>query len=94
MLGQRAINRNIVPTAVHRTEGEHRPVLLDEVMAVLDPKPGEIAVDCTLGGAGHAEELLRRIGPDGCKLCRASRSWARLVLKPRAYKRDLIGSLT
>jgi 16S rRNA (cytosine1402-N4)-methyltransferase len=45
--------------------GEHRPVLLDEVMSVLDPKPGEIAVDCTLGGAGHAEELLRRIGPDG-----------------------------
>jgi 16S rRNA (cytosine1402-N4)-methyltransferase len=46
-------------------EGEHRPVLFDEVTAVLDPKPGEIAVDCTLGRAGHAEELLRRIGPDG-----------------------------
>ncbi len=45
--------------------GEHRPVLFDEVMAILDPKPGEIAVDCTLGGAGHAVELLRRIGPDG-----------------------------
>jgi len=55
-----------MPRAARSTpEGEHRPVLLDEVMAVLDPKPGEIAVDCTLGGAGHAKELLRRIGPEG-----------------------------
>lgn len=45
--------------------GEHRPVLLDEVLAVLAPKPGETAVDCTLGWAGHAAELLRRVGPGG-----------------------------
>jgi 16S rRNA (cytosine1402-N4)-methyltransferase len=45
--------------------GEHRPVLLAEVLAVLDPQPGQVIVDCTLGFAGHAVELLRRVGPDG-----------------------------
>jgi 16S rRNA (cytosine1402-N4)-methyltransferase len=39
--------------------------MLDEVLAVLDPKPGEVAVDCTLGFSGHALELLLRVGPTG-----------------------------
>ncbi len=39
--------------------------MLAEVMLALDPKPGEIAVDCTLGAAGHAVELLKRVGPTG-----------------------------
>jgi 16S rRNA (cytosine1402-N4)-methyltransferase len=45
--------------------GEHRPVLLSEVLDVLAPAPGELAVDCTLGWAGHAAELLRRVAPLG-----------------------------
>jgi 16S rRNA (cytosine1402-N4)-methyltransferase len=45
--------------------GEHRPVLLEEVLAVLDPQPGQTIVDCTLGFGGHAVELLKRIAPDG-----------------------------
>jgi 16S rRNA (cytosine1402-N4)-methyltransferase len=45
--------------------GQHRPVLLSEVLAVLAPQPGEVAVDCTVGWAGHAVELLRRVGPQG-----------------------------
>ncbi|HSQ55511.1 MAG TPA: 16S rRNA (cytosine(1402)-N(4))-methyltransferase RsmH [Gemmata sp.] len=45
--------------------GEHRPVLLADVLAVLDPRPGQTIVDCTLGFAGHAVELLKRISPDG-----------------------------
>src|SRR5438094_5345119 len=45
--------------------GEHKPVLLTEVLAVLDPQPGQVVVDCTLGFAGHAAELLRRVGPTG-----------------------------
>ncbi len=45
--------------------GEHRPVLLDEVVAALDPRPGQVVVDCTVGWAGHAAELLRRVGPSG-----------------------------
>jgi len=46
-------------------KGEHRPVLLDGVLAVLDPRPGQVVVDCTVGWAGHAVELLRRIGTTG-----------------------------
>src|SRR5207248_8478501 len=46
-------------------EGSHRPVLLDEVLHVLAPRPGEIAVDCTTGWAGHAAELLAGVGPQG-----------------------------
>src|SRR5262245_703887 len=45
--------------------GAHRPVLLEAVLAALDPQPGAVVVDCTLGFAGHATELLRRIGPTG-----------------------------
>lgn len=45
--------------------GEHKPVLLAEVLAALDPKPGQTIVDCTLGFAGHSLELLQRISPDG-----------------------------
>jgi 16S rRNA (cytosine1402-N4)-methyltransferase len=45
--------------------GEHRPVLLNEVLTALAPRPGDVAVDCTTGWAGHAAELLRRVGPTG-----------------------------
>jgi 16S rRNA (cytosine1402-N4)-methyltransferase len=45
--------------------GEHKPVLLAEVLAALDPRPGQTAVDCTLGFAGHSRELLARVAPDG-----------------------------
>jgi 16S rRNA (cytosine1402-N4)-methyltransferase len=39
--------------------------MLDEVLAALDPQPGEVVVDCTLGYAGHAAEFLKRVGPTG-----------------------------
>jgi 16S rRNA (cytosine1402-N4)-methyltransferase len=39
--------------------------MLDDILRVLDPRPGMTVVDCTLGWAGHAVELLRRIGPTG-----------------------------
>ena len=46
--------------------GTHRPILLPEILDLLDPQPGEFAVDCTLGYGGHAEGILRRIaGPGG-----------------------------
>jgi len=45
--------------------GEHRPVLLNEVLETLDPRPGMIVVDCTVGWAGHGAEILLRIGPSG-----------------------------
>ena len=45
--------------------GEHVPVLLAEVLAALDPRPGHVVADCTLGFAGHSAELLPRVGPTG-----------------------------
>jgi 16S rRNA (cytosine1402-N4)-methyltransferase len=45
--------------------GQHRPVVLDEVLQALAPSPGGVVVDCTTGWAGHACELLRRVGPTG-----------------------------
>jgi len=45
--------------------GSHRPIMVAEVIAALDPKPGEMAVDCTLGYGGHAVEVLRRLQPGG-----------------------------
>jgi 16S rRNA (cytosine1402-N4)-methyltransferase len=46
-------------------QGEHRPVLLDEVLKVLSPQPGHVVVDCTTGWAGHSVEILRLVGPTG-----------------------------
>ena len=45
--------------------GSHRPIMVAEVLACLRPAPGEAAVDCTLGGGGHAEAILERVQPGG-----------------------------
>src|SRR6188768_769837 len=45
--------------------GAHRPIMVAEILEVLAPKPGEVAVDCTLGYGGHAEEILQRLQPSG-----------------------------
>ncbi len=47
------------------SQGEHKPVLLVEVLSVLKPQPGQVVVDCTLGFAGHSVEFLKSITPDG-----------------------------
>lgn len=39
----------------------HYSVMLKETVDGLDIKPDGIYVDCTLGGAGHSEEILRRL---------------------------------
>ena len=44
---------------------EHRPVMLEEAVAALDPKDGELVVDATFGGGGHARRMLEELGPDG-----------------------------
>ena len=45
--------------------GTHRSIMVAEVLEVLKPQPGEIAVDCTLGFGGHAREILAKIQPGG-----------------------------
>jgi len=47
------------------TQG-HKTVLLEETIQALDPKPGEVYVDATLGGAGHTRAILLR--EKGCKV--------------------------
>ena len=46
-------------------EFAHKSVLLQEVIDSLNVQPDGIYVDGTLGGAGHAYEVCRRLGPDG-----------------------------
>jgi 16S rRNA (cytosine1402-N4)-methyltransferase len=45
--------------------GTHRPIMVDEVLRCLRPAAGDIAVDCTLGGGGHAQAILERVQPGG-----------------------------
>jgi 16S rRNA (cytosine1402-N4)-methyltransferase len=43
----------------------HQPVLCRETIELLKPQPGFLAVDCTVGAAGHGRMLLERILPGG-----------------------------
>ena len=43
----------------------HVPVLAGELIEALDPRPGQTAIDCTLGGAGHARLVAERLGSTG-----------------------------
>ena len=43
----------------------HFPVLLSEIIDYLDPHPGDVVLDATLGGGGHSLEILKRISPGG-----------------------------
>lgn len=48
---------------------EHLPVLAPELVGLLDPHPGERALDLTFGGGGHARLVAERIGADGTLVC-------------------------
>lgn len=45
--------------------GMHRSIMVAEILEVLAPRPGEIAVDCTLGYGGHTQEILPKLTPGG-----------------------------
>jgi 16S rRNA (cytosine1402-N4)-methyltransferase len=47
----------------------HVPVLAGELIDLLDPRPGETAIDCTFGDGGHARLVADRIGPSGTLIC-------------------------
>jgi 16S rRNA (cytosine1402-N4)-methyltransferase len=47
----------------------HVPVLAGELIEMLDPRPGETAVDCTFGDGGHARLVADRVGAAGTLIC-------------------------
>lgn len=65
----------------------HKSVLLQEVIKFLDPKPGKVFIDATVGGGGHAIELVKR----GARVLGIDRdSEALKYVKSRFEHKDLI----
>lgn len=69
----------------------HAPVLVDEVLTYLAPRPGALIVDATVGEGGHADALLRRITPAGrlIGLDRDASVLARAEERLRAFGRNV-----
>jgi 16S rRNA (cytosine1402-N4)-methyltransferase len=44
---------------------EHKPVLLDKTIELLQPERGGLFIDCTAGRGGHLAEILKKLPPDG-----------------------------
>ena len=42
-------------------EFSHKPIMLNEVLSGLNINPDGIYIDCTIGGAGHSKEILKRL---------------------------------
>jgi 16S rRNA (cytosine1402-N4)-methyltransferase len=83
-------------------QARHVPVLLNEAMDFLSVRPDGTYVDCTLGLAGHAESILRRLGPAGrligfdrdpeaLELARARLDRVREELESKVAQVELIG---
>ncbi len=84
------------PTGDDPGASVHRPVLVREVLQLLDLSPGLVVVDGTVGGGGHSKLILEQLGPDGkligldrdpVMLARASRVLAdsRATLRHASY---------
>jgi 16S rRNA (cytosine1402-N4)-methyltransferase len=54
---------------LHYMPTEHEPVLLNELVDLIAPEPGQTAVDLTFGGGGHARAIGKRLGPEGTLIC-------------------------
>jgi 16S rRNA (cytosine1402-N4)-methyltransferase len=46
-------------------EHGHLPVLMAPILDLLDPRPGEVVLDCTVGRGGHSAAFADRVGPEG-----------------------------
>jgi len=53
------------PTPESASPHAHIPVMSRQVLELLDPRPGEVILDCTLGRGGHCEQILPRLAPGG-----------------------------
>ena len=58
-------NDSPAPPALGAGGAYHIPVMRDAVVALLDPRPGRVFVDATLGGGGHAAALAAHLAPGG-----------------------------
>src|SRR5207248_6141370 len=58
------ISQRALATLFEMTQ-THIPVLAGELIDLIDPRSGDVAVDCTFGGGGHARLIAERIGPPG-----------------------------
>ena len=43
----------------------HIPVMIRETLFYLEPRPGDVIADCTIGAGGHAIEIIKAISPGG-----------------------------
>src|SRR6478609_5556480 len=57
--------RDPQPTDGGEMEEGHLPVMPDEVLGTLSPRPGSLHIDATVGGGGHTERILEAANPDG-----------------------------
>ena len=42
---------------------QHKSVLADELIKLINLKPGDLAIDCTTGGGGHSSQMLEKFLP-------------------------------
>lgn len=63
--GRRGPSARYGAAVMQQEESPHTPVLLDEVLKLLAPAPGEVVLDATIGAAGHAVALADRMGASG-----------------------------
>lgn len=45
--------------------GMHRSICVNEILQLLNPQPGEVGLDATLGFGGHTQQILPRLLPGG-----------------------------
>jgi 16S rRNA (cytosine1402-N4)-methyltransferase len=54
-----------ISTTLLEMPATHTPVLAQELLELLDPRPGQTVIDCTFGGGGHARLVGERLGSEG-----------------------------